>query len=185
MWLSWIQYHIHILINKRVHPHGFWLSRPQKGSRFSRKQINTVTLLHPRPFRKHMIDETPSCRLQITPQSSYRKKHFCKGKCGHKPYWKWLQPCWCRNTSYPARQRQDLWMVPGLARTKTFPYLCSSNAEYQHQIQKALLESKMQRWVINAEEREPELAKEGCCTLIPLLYSLDHTTDTGKGSQYL
>lgn len=32
-----------------------------------------------------------------------------------------------------------------LTRTKTFPHVHSSNAEYQHQIQKALFETKKQR----------------------------------------
>lgn len=69
----------HIFLSTGEYTHGFWLSRPQKGSRLGRKQINTVMPLQPGSFRNQMTDKSPKSRLQITLRNS-SKKHFCKGK---------------------------------------------------------------------------------------------------------
>lgn len=172
MWLSWIQYHTHILINRRVHPHGFWLSRPQKGSRLGRKQINTVTPLQPGPFSNQMTDKSPNFRLQITPQNS-KKKTFLQGK---------IRPWALLNTAAitlvqqcqpPCQQRQTWGLCWEAApakrislRPKPSPFL-HLHTEDQHQMHKTLRPKC--NGGSKAKEEGLELVQQGCW--IPQLYS--------------
>lgn len=154
MWPSWIQYHTDIFINRRVHPHGFWLSRPQKGSRLGRKQINTVMPLQPGPFRNQMTDKSPKFRLQITPQNSSKKKKkkFCKGKYIHEPDWTSPQSHWFSSASHPVSQGSTwglCWEAAPAKRTLLRPKL-SPFLQFQYRVSAPNaqnFENKMQRWV--------------------------------------
>lgn len=166
MRLSWIQYHTHILINRRVHPHGFWFSRPQKRSRLGRKQINTVTPLQPRPFRNQMTDKSPNFRLQITPQNS-NKKPFLQGKICPWALLNITSIMLVQQCQPPCQQRQDWGIVLGscpsqknFTKTKTLSLFCSFNTEDQHQMHKTLRPKC--NGGSKVKEEGLELVQQGC-----------------------
>lgn len=196
MWLSWIQYHTHILINRRVHPHGFWLSRPQKGSRLGRKQINTVTPLQPGPFSNQMTDKSPNFRLQITLQNS-KKKTFLQGKIRPRALLNTAAITLVQQCQPPCQQRQTWGLCWEAApakrislRPKPSPFLHLQHWGSAPNAQNS--ETKMQRWVQSQGGRagagparmlnSPALFTESEKTsALEGTSKFDHSTDRGEG----